>query len=67
MAQNTPMFVASVPDLGVVAPVSGSGVADILSKLDASEHQGEYVRLIGIDPKNKRRVLEKLFSVPMAK
>lgn len=46
--------------------ISGSGVADILSKLDAiaSEHQGEYVRLIGIDPKNKRRVLEEIIQRP---
>ncbi len=49
--------------------ISGSGVADILSKLDAiaSEHQGEYVRLIGIDPKNKRRVLEEIIQRPDGK
>ena len=29
-----------------------------------SEHSGEYVRLIGIDPKAKRRVLEKIIQRP---
>ncbi|VXD16751.1 Carbon dioxide concentrating mechanism protein CcmM [Planktothrix serta PCC 8927] len=49
--------------------ISGSGVGDILSKLDAiiSEHSGEYVRLIGIDPKNKRRVLEEIIQRPDGK
>ncbi|MBE9142680.1 ribulose bisphosphate carboxylase small subunit [Planktothrix mougeotii] len=49
--------------------ISGSGVADALSKLDAiaSEHPGEYVRLIGIDPKNKRRVLEEIIQRPDGK
>ena len=49
--------------------ISGTGVGDILSKLDAiaSEHQGEYVRLIGIDPKNKRRVLEEIIQRPDGK
>ncbi|HEY9703848.1 MAG TPA: hypothetical protein V6C58_15470 [Allocoleopsis sp.] len=28
------------------------------------EHSGEYVRLIGIDPKAKRRVLETLIQKP---
>jgi ribulose bisphosphate carboxylase small subunit len=28
------------------------------------EHRGEYVRLIGIDPKAKRRVLEKIIQRP---
>ena len=49
--------------------ISGSGVADILSKLDAilSEHTGEYVRLIGIDPKNKRRAVEEIVQRPDGK
>jgi ribulose bisphosphate carboxylase small subunit len=29
-----------------------------------AEHSGEYVRLIGIDPKAKRRVLEKIIQRP---
>jgi len=29
-----------------------------------AEHEGEYVRLIGIDPKAKRRVLEKIIQKP---
>jgi len=46
--------------------ISGTGVGDILSKLDAiiGEHTGEYVRLIGIDSKNKRRVLEEIIQRP---
>jgi carbon dioxide concentrating mechanism protein CcmM len=29
-----------------------------------AEHAGEYVRLIGIDPKAKRRVLETIIQQP---
>jgi carbon dioxide concentrating mechanism protein CcmM len=29
-----------------------------------ADHQGEYVRLIAIDPKAKRRVLEKIIQRP---
>jgi len=38
----------------------------VLAELQAclAEHQGEYVRLIGIDPKAKRRVLETLIQRP---
>ncbi|WP_310488286.1 ribulose bisphosphate carboxylase small subunit, partial [Chamaesiphon sp. VAR_69_metabat_338] len=40
--------------------------ADIFSGLSAclQEHSGEYVRLIGIDPKAKRRVLETIIQRP---
>ena len=42
---------------------------DVLSALDQclSEHEGEYVRLIGIDPKAKRRVLEEIIQRPDGK
>ncbi|NJP09367.1 MAG: carbon dioxide concentrating mechanism protein CcmM [Leptolyngbyaceae cyanobacterium RU_5_1] len=50
---------------------SGSAIqarrdTDVLSALDAfmTEHQGEYVRLIGIDPKAKRRVVETIIQQP---
>ncbi len=40
--------------------------ADVLAHLEAclQEHQGEYVRLIGVDPKAKRRVLETVIQRP---
>lgn len=40
--------------------------ADVMSALNAivAEHQGEYVRLIGIDPKAKRRVVETIIQQP---
>ncbi|HBB35288.1 MAG TPA: ribulose 1,5-bisphosphate carboxylase [Cyanobacteria bacterium UBA8803] len=37
-------------------------IADLAERL--TQHQGEYVRLIGIDPKAKRRVLEKIIQRP---
>lgn len=45
--------------------LSGSQ-ADVLSQLQArlQEHSGEYVRLIGIDPQAKRRVLETTIQRP---
>jgi len=41
-------------------------VADAVKELEArvAEHQGEYVRLIGIDPNAKRRVLEEIIQRP---
>lgn len=39
-----------------------AAIADLAQRL--AEHQGEYVRLIGIDPKLKRRVLEKIIQRP---
>lgn len=46
--------------------IEGSRVSDILSSLEAQlqQHQGEYVRLIGIDPRVKRRVLETTIQRP---
>lgn len=37
-------------------------ISDLAERL--AEHNGEYVRLIGIDPKAKRRVLEKIVQRP---
>ncbi|NES25011.1 MAG: ribulose 1,5-bisphosphate carboxylase, partial [Symploca sp. SIO3E6] len=49
---------------GITFP--GNKASDVIMALDESlaEHQGEYVRLIGIDPKAKRRVLEKIIQRP---
>ncbi len=46
--------------------VQSSREADVLAALEAcsSEYSGEYVRLIGIDPKAKRRVLEVIIQRP---
>ena len=46
--------------------IEGSRVSEILSALEAqlSSHAGEYVRLVGIDPKAKRRVLETTIQRP---
>ncbi|MDX2273682.1 MAG: ribulose bisphosphate carboxylase small subunit [Cyanobacteriota bacterium] len=46
--------------------ISSDRVADILGGIQAllAEHSGEYVRLIGIDPKAKRRVLEQTLQTP---
>jgi carbon dioxide concentrating mechanism protein CcmM len=48
------------------APVDSTREADVLSFLSkcVAEHQGEYVRLIGIDTKAKRRVLESIIQRP---
>lgn len=48
------------------APIESNRESDILATLQAflSEHQGHYVRLIGIDPKAKRRVVETLIHKP---
>ncbi len=47
------------------APISGTET-QVLHALEScmEEHQGEYVRLIGIDPKQKRRVLETIIQRP---
>lgn len=44
----------------------GNNTSEIMTDLAErlSEHSGEYVRLIGIDPKAKRRVLEKIVQRP---
>jgi len=46
--------------------IMGDREAQVVQALEAclAEHQGEYVRLIGIDPKAKRRVLELVIQRP---
>ncbi len=48
------------------APIQSQNVSQVLSELEAClrDHQGEYVRLLGIDPKGKRRVLEMTIQRP---
>ena len=48
------------------APITATHESGVLSALDAclAEHQGEYVRLVGIDPRAKRRVLETVIQRP---
>lgn len=48
------------------APMQSTRESEVLAAIDAclAEHKGEYVRLIGIDPKAKRRVLEKIIQRP---
>jgi carbon dioxide concentrating mechanism protein CcmM len=40
--------------------------SEVIEALEATlaEHSGEYVRLIGIDPKAKRRVTEEIIQKP---
>ncbi|MBD1922906.1 ribulose bisphosphate carboxylase small subunit [Microcoleus sp. FACHB-831] len=47
-------------------PLSGTNESEVMRGLQAclNEHPGEYVRLIGIDPKAKRRVLEQIIQRP---
>ncbi len=47
-------------------PVSGTRLQDAVSQLESclTDHQGEYVRLIGIDTKAKRRVHEEIIQRP---
>ncbi|WP_421654724.1 ribulose bisphosphate carboxylase small subunit [Leptothermofonsia sp. ETS-13] len=51
------------------APIQSNREADVLADLQAclSEHSGQYVRLIGIDPKAKKRVLETIIQRPGGK
>ncbi|MGD1908597.1 MAG: ribulose bisphosphate carboxylase small subunit [Leptolyngbyaceae cyanobacterium] len=46
--------------------IEGRGASEVLSALEASlhGHSGEYVRIVGIDPKVKRRVLETTIQRP---
>lgn len=46
--------------------IESSRVSDILSALESQlrQHQGQYVRLVGIDPRVKRRVLETTIQRP---
>ncbi len=48
------------------APIEANNEAGVINALNAclAEHRGEYVRLIGIDPKNKRRVAEVIIQRP---
>ncbi len=48
------------------APIASSQEAEVLRALEAclEEHKGEYVRLLGIDTKNKRRVYEGIIQRP---
>jgi carbon dioxide concentrating mechanism protein CcmM len=47
-------------------PIQSTSESAVLSELQGclSDHGGEYVRLIGIDPKAKKRVLEKIIQRP---
>ncbi len=47
-------------------PVSATRIQDAISELEAclSDHEGEYVRLIGVDKKAKRRVHEEIIQRP---
>ncbi|AGY56908.1 ribulose bisphosphate carboxylase small subunit [Gloeobacter kilaueensis] len=51
------------------APIQSTRESEVISGLEAclAEHTGEYVRLIGIDPKAKRRVLETIIQRPDGK
>ncbi|PLZ83485.1 hypothetical protein CBP16_03850, partial [Fischerella thermalis WC217] len=43
-----------------------NGESDAISTLESclAEYSGEYVRLVGVDPKNKRRVMETIIQRP---
>jgi carbon dioxide concentrating mechanism protein CcmM len=51
------------------SPIQSTRQSDVMAGLEACmrEHSGEYVRLIGIDPKVKRRVLELIIQRPAGK
>ncbi|HEY9707871.1 MAG TPA: ribulose bisphosphate carboxylase small subunit [Oculatellaceae cyanobacterium] len=48
------------------SPIDSTRVSEVIDGLEGcmTEHTGEYVRLIGIDPKAKRRVLETIIQQP---
>lgn len=48
------------------SPITSNNLSEIIQNLEGcvQEHAGEYVRLIGIDPKAKRRVLETIIQKP---
>ena len=48
------------------SPINSTRESEVLAALDAClrEHQGEYIRMIGIDPKAKRRVSETIIQRP---
>lgn len=51
------------------APIQATNESTVLAELQScmSEHTGEYVRLIGIDTKNKTRILEAIIQRPNGK
>ncbi|MFQ3585202.1 MAG: ribulose bisphosphate carboxylase small subunit, partial [Cyanobacteriota bacterium] len=48
------------------SPIEATQIPQVVAALEAclEEHRGEYVRLLGIDPKAKRRVLEQIIQTP---
>ncbi|HBE35029.1 MAG TPA: carbon dioxide-concentrating mechanism protein CcmM [Cyanobacteria bacterium UBA11369] len=50
-------------------PIESKPEAEVLANLEGclAEHAGEYVRLFGIDPKAKRRVMEQIIQRPNGK
>jgi carbon dioxide concentrating mechanism protein CcmM len=50
-------------------PIESKQQSEVLEALEAclNEHSGEYVRLFGIDTKNKRRVVEQIIQRPGSK
>ncbi|KJH73454.1 ribulose bisphosphate carboxylase small subunit [Aliterella atlantica] len=48
------------------APIESKREADVFRELESclDEHQGEYVRLLGIDTKSRKRVLESIIQRP---
>ncbi len=50
------------------SPINATSTREVVAALEEcmKTHQGEYVRLIGIDPKAKRRVLETIIQRPGA-
>ena len=50
-------------------PIESKQQSEVLEALEAclNEHSGEYVRLFGIDTKNKRRVVEQIIQRPNSK
>ncbi|MDJ0597397.1 MAG: ribulose bisphosphate carboxylase small subunit [Crocosphaera sp.] len=48
------------------SPIDSTRETEVIAALEGclAEHQGEYVRLIGIDPQAKRRVLETIIQRP---
>ena len=47
-------------------PIASSNEREVISALEAcvAEHRGEYVRLVGIEPKARKRVLEAIIQRP---
>jgi carbon dioxide concentrating mechanism protein CcmM len=48
------------------SPIDSRHESDVIAALEACllEHSGEYVRMIGIDPQQKRRVAETIIQRP---